>query len=52
MREFSIYKGVSYDEPNGHWVAKWGDRHLGYYKNESDAARRVRIFLNRLNSLE
>lgn len=48
MREFSFYKGVKYDEPNGQWVAKWGKNHLGYYQSEIKAARVVKNYLSHL----
>lgn len=45
MREFSMYRGVSFDEPNGKWVAKWGKKHLGYYCKEIEAAGVVNKYI-------
>lgn len=50
MREFSIYRGVEFDEPNGQWKAKWGEKHLGYYKNEFQAGAAVKHYLKTLTN--
>lgn len=39
--EWSKYKGVEWDEPNGKWVARWGDKKLGYFKEEKKASKTV-----------
>jgi len=41
--EWSKYKGVEWDEPNNKWVARWGDKHLGYFNDEKYAAKAVEI---------
>lgn len=48
MREFSIYRGVSFDEPNGNWIAKWGEKHLGYFSEEGNAAKAVKKYIKQL----
>ena len=48
MREFSIYRGVSFDEQNGQWIAKWGEKHLGYYHEEGKAAKAVKKYINQI----
>ena len=50
MREFSIYRGVSFDESNGKWAAKWGEDHLGYYKEEGNAAKAVKKYVKQLTN--
>lgn len=43
--EWSKYKGVSFDEPNGFWIARWGEKHLGYFCKELDAAQKVKKYV-------
>tara|TARA_R110002049_G_scaffold48347_3_gene139318 strand:- start:1037 stop:1279 length:243 start_codon:yes stop_codon:yes gene_type:complete len=40
-RERSIYEGVEWDEPNGKWVARYKERHYGYYDEEFEAYEKI-----------
>ena len=42
-REASIYKGVSFDEQNNKWVARYMNKHLGYFEDEESAALAVLV---------
>ena len=43
-REFSRYIGVSWDEPNGKWVARFKSEHLGLFDEECEAGKAVHDF--------
>jgi len=46
--EWSKYKGVEFDEFNDKWVARWGDKHLGCFKEEKKAAKTVEKYKRRI----
>lgn len=46
-REASTCPGVSFDEPNGKWVARYEGKHLGYFDEENQAIQAINL-LNKI----